>query len=82
MRKTVDTGKRRRFHKRRSCKFCEEHTSVIDYKEVKLLKMFVSERGKIIPRRITGTCARHQRRLTTSIKRARNIALLPFAASH
>lgn len=74
--------KRKRFQKRKSCKFCEEKAEFIDYKESKLLKMFISERGKIIPRRITGNCAKHQRCLTTAIKRSRNIALLPFAASH
>jgi small subunit ribosomal protein S18 len=74
--------RRKRFQKRKSCKFCEDKVTTIDYKEVKLLKMYISERGKIIPRRITGNCARHQRRLTTSIKRARTIALIPFAASH
>jgi len=72
--------KRKRFQKRKSCKFCEDKIVAIDYKDVKLLKLYVSERGKIIPRRITGTCALHQRSLTTSIKRARNIALIPFAA--
>jgi small subunit ribosomal protein S18 len=73
-------GKRKRFQKRKSCKFCEDKVVAIDYKDVKLIKLYVSERGKIIPRRITGTCAKHQRSLTTSIKRARNIALIPFAA--
>jgi small subunit ribosomal protein S18 len=62
------------------CKFCEEKIDVIDYKDVKLVGQFVSERGKILPRRLTGTCSMHQRELTTAIKRARNIALLPFAA--
>ena len=76
----MEPVKRKRFQKRKSCKFCEDKVTAIDYKDVKLLKMYVSERGKIIPRRITGNCARHQRSLTTSIKRARNIALIPFAA--
>jgi small subunit ribosomal protein S18 len=62
------------------CRFCEEKTSRIEYKEVRLLQRFVTERGKIIPRRMSGTCARHQRALTRSIKRARQIALLPFAS--
>jgi small subunit ribosomal protein S18 len=62
------------------CRFCEEKTSRIEYKEVRLLQRFVTERGKIIPRRMSGTCARHQRSLTRSIKRARQIALLPFAS--
>ena len=76
----MEPVKRKRFQKRKSCKFCEDKVVMIDYKDAKLLKMYVSERGKIIPRRITGTCALHQRSLTTSIKRARNIALIPFAA--
>jgi small subunit ribosomal protein S18 len=76
----MEQVKRKRFQKRKSCKFCEDKVAVIDYKDVKLLKMYVSERGKIIPRRITGSCAKHQRSLTTSIKRARGIALIPFAA--
>jgi small subunit ribosomal protein S18 len=68
------------FRRRKVCKFCEEKIDVIDYKDVKLVGQFVSERGKILPRRLTGTCSMHQRELTTAIKRARNIALLPFAA--
>jgi len=78
----MEPVKRKRFQKRKSCKFCEDKVVMIDYKDAKLLKMYVSERGKIIPRRITGNCAKHQRSLTTSIKRARNIALIPFAAGH
>ncbi len=62
------------------CRFCEEKTTKIDYKDVRLLQRFVTERGKIIPRRMSGTCARHQRVLTRCIKRARQIALLPFAS--
>ncbi len=74
------TGGRRQFFRRRKvCKFCEQKIGVIDYKDAKLLGEFISERGKILPRRLTGTCARHQHVLTTAIKRARNIALLPFA---
>lgn len=78
----MEPVRRKRFQKRKSCKFCEEHVETIDYKEVKLLKMYITERGKIIPRRITGNCAKHQRTLTTAIKRARTIALMPFASSH
>jgi small subunit ribosomal protein S18 len=78
----MEPVRRKRFQKRKSCKFCEDKVEVIDYKDVKLLKMFITERGKIIPRRITGNCAKHQRSLTTSIKRARNIALIAFASSH
>jgi small subunit ribosomal protein S18 len=74
-------GPRRQYYRRRKvCKFCSEKIDVIDYKDVKLIGQFVSDRGKILPRRLTGTCSRHQHRLTTAIKRARNIAFLPFAA--
>lgn len=74
-------GKRQYFRRRKVCKFCVEKIDKIDYKDSRMLSQFVAERGKIIPRRITGTCAPHQRRLTRAIKQARNIALLPFAAS-
>jgi len=70
------------FRRRKVCKFCEEKIDVIDYKDTKLVGQFVSERGKILPRRLTGTCAPHQRLLTAAIRRARNIAFLPFAAEH
>lgn len=69
------------FRRRKVCKFCADKIDDINYKDVKLLHAFVAERGKIIPRRISGVCAPHQRRLTDAIKKARNIALLPFAAS-
>ena len=71
---------RRRPIRRRKkvCVFCADKNAVIDYKDVNRLKMFVSERGKILPRRITGTCAKHQRALTVAIKRARHIALMPY----
>jgi small subunit ribosomal protein S18 len=62
------------------CRFCADKAAVIDYKETRTLADFVSERGKIIPSRITGTCTWHQRKLTTAIKRARSVALLPYAA--
>jgi small subunit ribosomal protein S18 len=68
------------FKRRKFCKFCDEKVEYIDYKDVKLLQGFVPERGKILPRRISGTCAMHQRGLMRAIKRARNIALLPFTA--
>lgn len=68
----------RSFYRRRVCKFCTEKTPLIDYKDIQTLRGFVSDRGKIIPRRISGTCAKHQRELMTAIKRARNIAFLPF----
>jgi len=66
--------------KRKVCSFCVDKIDAIDYKDVPKLRKFVSERGKIVPRRISGTCAKHQRALTSSIKRARVIALLSFAA--
>jgi small subunit ribosomal protein S18 len=74
--------KRDRKPHRKVCNFCVERVHHVDYKEVARLRRFVSERGKILPRRVTGTCARHQRSLTTAIKRARHMALLPFAAAH
>jgi len=64
--------------RRRYCRFCEKKIEKVDYKDVDLLRSFITERGKIIPRRISGTCAKHQRQLTTAIKRARILALLPF----
>lgn len=64
--------------KRKVCRFCEKGVKEIDYKKVDILRKYVPERGKISPRRITGTCAYHQRKLTTAIKRARLLALLPF----
>ena len=72
-------GGRFRRPRRKSCRFCAEKIVAIDYKDFNRLRSFVSERGKIVPSRITGTCANHQRELTQAIKRARNIALLPFA---
>ena len=73
---------RRRFTRRKGCRFCADKTLKINYKEIRTLRYFVSERGKIVPRRISGNCAAHQRRVNEAIKRARNIALLPFTASH
>ena len=71
---------RRGAGRRKVCRFCAEKNIRIDYKDTRVLGSFISDRGKIIPSRITGNCARHQRRLTTAIKRARSIALLPFAS--
>jgi len=68
--------------KRKVCTFCSEKVETIDYKDVQKLKQFISERGKIEPRRKTGTCARHQRALSVAIKRARHLALLPFVPEH
>ncbi|NLN48061.1 MAG: 30S ribosomal protein S18 [Clostridiales bacterium] len=66
--------------KKRVCSFCIDKVESIDYKDVNKLRRYLSERGKIIPRRISGNCAKHQRQLTLAIKRARNIALLPFTS--
>jgi small subunit ribosomal protein S18 len=66
--------------KRRTCRFCENKEIYIDYKDEKRLIRFVSEQGKIIPKRITGTCAKHQRQLVQAIKRARHLALIPFVS--
>lgn len=68
-------GQRRR---KKVCYFCANHVDYIDYKDVELLKRYISEKGKILPRRVTGTCAKHQRILTVAIKRARIMGLLPF----
>ncbi len=72
-----DRGRRPR---RKVCSFCVDKVNHIDYKDVAKLRRFVTERGKILPRRISGNCAKHQRQVTVAIKRARNIALLPFTA--
>jgi len=73
-------GKDAAVRKKRTCKFCENKDVYIDYKDEKRLQRFVSEQGKIIPKRITGTCAKHQRQLVKAIKRARHLALLPFVS--
>ncbi len=70
------------FRRKKVCKFCTEKIDAIPYRDVRLLQGFVAERGKIVPRRLTGVCTTHQRRLTRAIKQARNIALLPFATKH
>src|SRR5437764_2335725 len=72
-------GGRKFFRRKKVCKFCTEKIEAINYKDVRLLAQFVAESGKIVPRRLTGVCTPHQRRLSTAIKQARNIALLPFA---
>ena len=73
-----DRPQRNRKPRRKVCQFCADKVEFIDYKDVAKLRRFVSERAKILPRRITGTCAKHQRELTIAIKRARHIALLPY----
>ncbi|MBV9340422.1 MAG: 30S ribosomal protein S18 [Acidobacteria bacterium] len=72
-------GGRKYFRRKKVCKFCVEKIEAINYKDVRLLAQFVAESGKIVPRRLTGVCTPHQRRLSLAIKQARNIALLPFA---
>jgi small subunit ribosomal protein S18 len=69
----------KRFQRRKFCRFCSEKVEYIDYKNIKILRSYLTERGKILPRRMTGNCAKHQRELTESIKRARSIALLAFS---
>ena len=69
------------YHRRKVCRFCADSTLAIDYKDHKMLRLFTTERGKIVPRRISGNCAKHQRKLTVEIKRARNIALLPYTTA-
>ncbi len=66
--------------RKKVCRFCEDKSRVIDYKDERLLRRFITDRGKIVPRRITGNCARHQREITMAVKQARHIALLPFTA--
>ncbi|PIP71200.1 MAG: 30S ribosomal protein S18 [Nitrospirae bacterium CG_4_10_14_3_um_filter_44_29] len=68
----------RRIQRRKFCRFCSEKAEFIDYKDIKTLRYYLTDKGKILPRRMTGACARHQRSLTEAIKRARNIALLSF----
>lgn len=79
--KSKPRKRRNFFHRRKVCRFCADSTIIIDYKDPKALKYFITERGKIIPRRISGTCAKHQRSLTVAIKRARTIALLPYVGT-
>ncbi|MEJ2067495.1 MAG: 30S ribosomal protein S18 [Deltaproteobacteria bacterium] len=85
MRKPVKRSNERRrdrrdYRKKKVCRFCTDSSLRIDYKHYRLLRSFLTERGRIIPRRISGNCAKHQRELTRAIKRARQVALLPFTA--
>ena len=68
------------FRRKKVCQFCAEKVDFVDYKDTETLKKYISERGKILPKRITGTCAIHQRAVTTAVKRARTVALLPYVA--
>ncbi|MGB2957481.1 MAG: 30S ribosomal protein S18 [Bacteroidota bacterium] len=79
-RTTTRRDRNQTLRKKRTCRFCDAKETTIDYKEEKRLQRFVTEQGKIIPKRITGTCAKHQRRLVRAIKRARHLALLPFVS--
>ena len=74
--------KRKFYARRKFCRFCSDKTLKIEYKDYRGLRGFITERGKIVPRRISGTCAPHQRKLAEAIKRARNLALLPLCADH
>ena len=78
--KAIATGKKQYFRRKKVCRFCVDKVDDINYKDMKLLNSFVSERGKITPRRISGVCTPHQKRLSEAIKQARNIALVPFAS--
>ncbi|MCI5146080.1 MAG: 30S ribosomal protein S18, partial [Candidatus Electrothrix sp. AR3] len=69
------------FYRRKVCRFCADKEQVVDYKDVKVLRNLVTERGKIIPKRIYGTCAAHQRQVTEAVKRARHLALIPYTGS-
>src|SRR3954468_15039546 len=79
--KAIATGKKQYFRRKKVCRFCVDKIDDINYKDTRLLGSFISERGKITPRRISGVCAPHQRWLAGAIKQARNIALIPFASS-
>ncbi len=83
-RRPAGRGQQRRYaaSRRKRCQFCVDKVDTIDYKDVGLLRQFITEQGKIMARRKTGTCAKHQRRLAVAIKRARHLALLPFTAEH
>lgn len=74
-------ARKRGFTRRKVCRFCADKTLLIDYKDPQLLKYFVTDRGKIVPRRISGNCAKHQRKVSLSIRRSRMIALMPFAVT-
>ncbi len=76
-----DRGGRGAFRRRKACRFCTEKDAVIDYRDAGNMKFFISERGKIVPRRISGNCAKHQREVAAAVKRSRAIALLPFTIS-
>jgi small subunit ribosomal protein S18 len=74
-------GRKRTYYRKKICRFCLKNSPAIDYKEIRTLKYFITERGKIIPRRISGNCAKHQRLISVAVKRARNVALLPYVVT-
>ncbi|HAO92804.1 MAG: 30S ribosomal protein S18 [Deltaproteobacteria bacterium] len=76
-----DRGERRPYQKKKACRFCKNKELTIDYKDAKALRPYITERGRIVPRRISGTCAKHQRVVCEAIKRARNLAIIPFTAT-
>ncbi|MBI5970769.1 MAG: 30S ribosomal protein S18 [Deltaproteobacteria bacterium] len=76
-----DAPGRRPYQKKKVCRFCSEPELTMDYKDAKALRPFVTEKGRIVPRRITGACAKHQRMVATAIKRARNVAIVPFTTT-
>ena len=78
----VSKSTRKKMFTQKICRFCADKVTSIDFHNIKILKPLISERGKIIPSRISGNCAKHQRALTTAVKRARCIALLPFSEAH
>lgn len=73
-------GKKKPFHRRKVCRFCVDKINNADYKDIKVLRSFITERGKLVPRRISGSCAKHQRLITQAVMRARYMALLPYTA--
>ena len=75
-----DKGRRGGFHRKKVCRFCADNEFVLDYKDARMMQSFVTEHGKIVPRRISGNCALHQRQLTTAVKRARNLALVGYVS--
>ncbi len=81
MEKPASDRKKKPFLRRKVCRFCTDRNLDIDYKNQKILRYFITERGKIIPRRISGNCAKHQRQVTVALKRARNIAILPYTTA-
>jgi len=76
--KTKKFDSKEKFFRKKSCRFCMDKTEVIDYKDVMRMKRFITEKGKIMPNRLTGNCAKHQRKITIAVKRARYMALLPY----